>query len=216
MYSKIGISKLSHSQIGKLLNGRGIRVKSGDSHEIHLSAEQVKKLSKAQAKGAASTLVFDPYQRDNHDHLRGSGFKSVLKKGLKHTKRALKKHVVPHVKKFLKEQADEYLPQAQAYAHKQIDNKVREIEQSVENQLQSGDRVQSGEGIGRFFKKVKRVLKPVGKVLQPIAKQVGNQLLQQAIETGTMGLLGGAVKRKRGRPSKKHSGGALFPAGQSF
>ena len=100
MYSKVGISKLSHSQIGKLLTGHGVRIKSGSAHEVHLSAEQVKKLGKAHAKGSASTLVFDPYQRDNHEHLRGSGFKSVLKKGLKIAKHHVKKHVVPHVKKF--------------------------------------------------------------------------------------------------------------------
>ena len=206
MYSKVGIKQLSHSQIGKLLNGHGVRVhfQANGEHEVHLSAEQVKKLGKAQAKGAASTLVFDPYQRDNHEHLRGSGFKSVLKKGLKIAKHHVKKHVIPHAKKFLREQARELIPQAQAYAHRQIDNKVHEIEKSVEHQLQEG------EGIGRFFKKAGRALKPIGKILKPIAKQVGNQLLQQAVQTGTMALMG-AGKRKRGRPSKK--GGAMYPAG---
>ena len=207
MYSKIGIAKLSHSQIGKLLNGHGVRIKSGSAHEVHLSSEQLKKLSKAHEKGAASTLVFDPYQKDNHHHLRGEGFKRLVKKGLKIAKHHAKKHVVPHVKKFLKEQANEYLPQAQAYAHKQIDNKVHEIENAVQNQLQEG------EGIGRFFKSAKKGLKKVGKVLAPIGKAVGQQLLNEVVQTGTMGLLGGGVKRKRGRPSKKHQGGALYPAG---
>ena len=204
MYSKIGISKLSHSQIGKLLTGHGVRIKSGSAHEVHLSAEQVKKLAKAHEKNAASTLVFDPYQRDNHEHLRGEGFKSVLKKGLKHGMKLAKKHVAPHLKKELLKHAKELIPQAQQFAHNQIDNKVHEIEKSVEDQLQSG------QGIGRFFKKVGKALKPVGKVLKPIAKQVGNQLLQQAVQTGTMALMG-AGKRKRGRPSKK--GGAMYPAG---
>ncbi len=112
------------------------------------------------------------------------------------------------MKKFLKEQANEYLPQAQAYAHKQIDNKVHEIEEAVENQLQEG------EGIGRFFKSATKRLKKVGKVLAPIGKAVGNQLLQEVVQTGTMGLLGGGVKRRRGRPSK--NGGAMYPAGFSF
>ena len=77
MYSKVGVKPLSHSQIGKLLNGHGVSVhfQANGGHEVHLSAEQVKKLGKAKAKGAASTLIFDPYQRDNHEHLRGSGLR---------------------------------------------------------------------------------------------------------------------------------------------
>ena len=53
MYSKVGISKLSHSQIGKLLTGHGVRVyfQANGGHEVHLSAEQVKNLVKHKQKG---------------------------------------------------------------------------------------------------------------------------------------------------------------------
>jgi hypothetical protein len=73
MYHKIAIHKLSHAQIGKLLNGHRIRVKHGHGHEIHASAEQHKKIVKAHQKGAGTTIQFDPYQIQHHQHLRGHG-----------------------------------------------------------------------------------------------------------------------------------------------
>ena len=73
MYHKIAIHKLSHAQIGKLLNGHRIRVKHGHGHEIHASAEQHKKIAKAHQKGCGTTIQFDPYQIQHHQHLRGHG-----------------------------------------------------------------------------------------------------------------------------------------------
>jgi len=73
MYHKIAIHKLSHAQIGKLLNGHRIRVKHGHGHEIHASAEQHKKIHKAHQKGCGTTIQFDPYQIQHHQHLRGHG-----------------------------------------------------------------------------------------------------------------------------------------------
>ena len=73
MYHKIAIGKLSHAQIGKLLNGHRIRVKHGNGHEIHASQEQHKKIHKAHLKGCGTTIQFDPYQIQNHQHMRGKG-----------------------------------------------------------------------------------------------------------------------------------------------
>jgi len=70
MYHKIGIQRLSPSQISKLLNGHRIRVKHGSGHEIHASAEQHKKIMAAHRKGKAHTLQFDPYQMAQHQHMR--------------------------------------------------------------------------------------------------------------------------------------------------
>ena len=44
MYHKVGVQKLSHNQILKLLRGERIRVKHGNHHEIHASEEQHKKI----------------------------------------------------------------------------------------------------------------------------------------------------------------------------
>ena len=69
-YHKINISKLSHNQILRLLRGHRIRVKHGSRHEIHASEEQHKKKTRAHKKGAGATIQFDPYQIEQHQHMR--------------------------------------------------------------------------------------------------------------------------------------------------
>ena len=73
MYHKASISPLSSPQISKILNGHSVRVSHGDKHDIELSKEQFKKFSRAHKNGKAMTLTLDPYQIQNHQHLRGSG-----------------------------------------------------------------------------------------------------------------------------------------------
>jgi len=73
MYHKASISPLSATQISKILNGHSVRVSPGSQHDIELSKEQFKKFSKAHKNGKAMTLTLDPYQIQNHRHLRGSG-----------------------------------------------------------------------------------------------------------------------------------------------
>jgi hypothetical protein len=77
MYNPISIAPLSESQISKALKGLPVRVSAGNQHDIELSAEQFKKFAKANKKGKASTITFDPFQIQNHMSLKGSG---VLKK----------------------------------------------------------------------------------------------------------------------------------------
>jgi hypothetical protein len=77
MYNPISIAPLSESQILKALKGLPVRVSAGNQHDIELSQEQFKKFAKAQQKGKASTITFDPFQIQNHMSLKGSG---VLKK----------------------------------------------------------------------------------------------------------------------------------------
>ena len=73
MYHKASISPLSGTQISKILNGHSVRVSAGNGHDIELSKEQLKKLTKAFKTGKGMTLTMDPYQMQNHQHLRGSG-----------------------------------------------------------------------------------------------------------------------------------------------
>ena len=77
MYHPASIAPLSESQITKALKGLPVRVSVGNQHDVELSAQQFKNLSKAHKKGKASTITFDPFQIQNHMHLLGSG---VLKK----------------------------------------------------------------------------------------------------------------------------------------
>lgn len=71
MYHKIDVERLSPTQIGKLLNGHRIRVKHGRGHQIHVSEEQHKKITKAHRKGAGVNIQLDPYAIDHNQHLRG-------------------------------------------------------------------------------------------------------------------------------------------------
>jgi len=80
MYHKASIDSLSPSQISKALKGLPVRVSVGNHHDIELSQEQFKKLSKAGLKGKAATIAMDPYQIQNHMHLLGAG---KLKKNIR-------------------------------------------------------------------------------------------------------------------------------------
>ena len=79
MYHKASISPLSGTQISKILNGHSVRVSAGNEHDIELSKEQLKKFSKAYKTGKGMTLTMDPYQIQNHQHLRGGNIKAVAK-----------------------------------------------------------------------------------------------------------------------------------------
>ena len=66
MYHETEISKLSENQFKKLLKGRPVRVKKGSHHKIHLSVQQLRKLYSAHNKVKANTIIFDPYQQEQH------------------------------------------------------------------------------------------------------------------------------------------------------
>ena len=73
MYHKASIAPLSSTQISKILNGHSVRISAGNGHDIELSKEQLKKFAKAQKSGKGMTVTMDPFQMQNHQHLRGSG-----------------------------------------------------------------------------------------------------------------------------------------------
>ena len=81
MSHKASISPLSSTQISKILNGHSVRVSAGNGHDVELSKEQFKKLSKAHNAGKAITLTMDPFQIQNHQYLRGSGNVKKTAKG---------------------------------------------------------------------------------------------------------------------------------------
>jgi hypothetical protein len=87
MYHKASISPLSSTQISKILNGHSVRVSPGSKHNIELSKEQFKKFAKAHKNGKAMTLTMDPFQIQNHQHLRGSG--NVKRTSRTNTKRLI-------------------------------------------------------------------------------------------------------------------------------
>ena len=102
MYHPISIDGLSNAQINKMLAGHPVRVKHGKHHQIKVSAEQHKKHVKASQKGKGFTIMLDPYQQEMHQHLRGRGIMSTLKKAYGHAKTAYghAKHAVGHASRF--------------------------------------------------------------------------------------------------------------------
>jgi len=79
MYHPASIASLTPSQISKALKGLPVRVSVGNQHDLELSQEQLKKLSKAAQKGKASTITLDPFQIQNHMNLLGSGVSRTKK-----------------------------------------------------------------------------------------------------------------------------------------
>lgn len=77
MYHPTNVGKLSAEQIRKLLGGHRVRVKHGNSHVLHLSNEQHKKVMSAHKKGCGTTLQLDPFQQQMEHHYtlkqRGEG-----------------------------------------------------------------------------------------------------------------------------------------------
>jgi hypothetical protein len=73
-----------------------------------------------------------------------------------------------------------------------------------------------GTGIKQFVSAVKKA--KIGKKLikfakdTKLAKRVGNALIERAVKT-IAGSGAETVKRKRGRPKKSDTGGAMMPAG---
>jgi hypothetical protein len=81
MYHKASIAPLSSTQISKILNGHSVRISAGNGHDIELSKEQLKKFARAQKTGKGMTITMDPFQMQNHQHLRGSGNLKKTAKG---------------------------------------------------------------------------------------------------------------------------------------
>ena len=130
MYEAIGIQKLSENQLRKLLKGEPVRIKIGAHHKIHLSIHQLKKLHSAHKKGKASTITFDPYQRDKH----GEGIFGDIAKHLRGVAQK-HKHLVNPIIRSVKGVAHQGVHKLSKYAHDKIDN-IKEFE---------------GHGLGREF-----------------------------------------------------------------
>jgi len=74
MYYDTGIQPLSAGQMKKLMSGGAVRMKMGNHTPVKLSKAQMKKMHSNNAKGKATTIMFDPYQMQMH----GSGMFDFL------------------------------------------------------------------------------------------------------------------------------------------
>ena len=185
MYSKTNIAKLSKAQISKLLKGHRVRIKSGTGHEISLSKEQHKKLTRAHKKGMGYTLQFDPYQIDmNYEPLRGKPNPKKKGEGIFDIAKSVGKSVAPVLIDL---------------ASKELKNK---IEGTGKKRKACGKCKTGGNKIVNTFKDIANSIQP----FVPIAKEIVPLIRGSGYKSVRAG-------PKSKRLLKNVNGGALLPAG---
>jgi hypothetical protein len=208
MYHKASIAPLSSTQISKVLNGHSVRISSGNGHDIELSKEQLKKLSKAHKSGKGMTLTMDPYQIQNHQSLRGSGnIKKTLRGSAKRlitsaTDRAVRSiegsSIGGNIKATAKDSGKRLIVAG-------TDRAIRAMEGSSVNRLKKGQRWATfanttlRDGIDTAGKAA-RVYR--GATQPTISNMLGFGLKKRSPK-----------KRRSESPPKRRRGGALFVAG---
>ena len=196
MYHKASISPLSSTQISKLLNGHSVRVSHGDKHDVELSKEQFKKFSRAHKNGKAITLTMDPFQIQNHQHLRGSGNLKRTAKG------SAKRLIVAGTDRLIRSIEGSGIGGNIKAVGK--DSGKRLIVAGTDRAIQAIE----GSGVNRL-KKYERWTGAINKTIRDGIDTSGKAARVYYDSTGPMAQLGFGLK-KRGRPKR---GGALMPAG---
>ena len=230
MYHPASIAPLSESQISKALKGLPVRVSVGNQHDIELSAQQFKNLSKAHKKGKASTITMDPFQIQNHMHLLGAG---KLKKSARGnasrlitsaTDRAIRAIQGGNITAVAKDSGKDVIVASGERAVRAIEgsgmkrrsrggNITAVAKDSGKDVIvASGERaVRSIEGSGvNRLKKGQRWKQFANATIRDGIDTAGKAARVYYDSTGPMAQMGFGLK-KRGRPRK--SGGALYPAG---
>jgi hypothetical protein len=231
MYYEVGIQKLSDNQLSKLRNGHPVRIKLGNAHKISLSIQQLKKLQKAHKKGSATTIVFDPYQLEQH----GSGvFGDIAKKAKAFVKKYKLQDVVNPIINRVKKESHKGVSKLSNLAHSKI-NELQPVEQGegiLGNILSVVGNLAKSTGLGvrkhtaTPARKARRTRKGKG-LLGDIAKAGMKAIATKGIEVGSDYLkdkvagMGVIAKHRRiagrkavaSKKKKTFSGTALMPAG---
>ena len=236
MYHPASIAPLSESQITKALKGLPVRVSVGNQHDVELSAQQFKNLSKAHKKGKASTITFDPFQIQNHMGLKGSGVNRLKKaQRWEQFSNATVRDGIDTAGKAARVYYDSTGPMAEMGFG--IGGNIKAVgNDSGKRLIISGTeraiRAIDGSGVGDVKKSIlsgseKAVNAMTGSSVNRLKKagrweQFANATIRDGIDTAgkaarvyydstdPMAQMGFGLK-KRGRPRK--SGGALYPAG---
>ena len=210
MYHKASISPLSSTQISKILNGHSVRVSPGNKHDIELSKEQFKKFSKAHKNGKAMTLTMDPFQIQNHQHLRGSGNRrGHAKKGGNITATAKdsgKRLIVAGTDRAV--QAIEGSGIGGNITATSKDSGKRLIVAGTDRAVQAIE----GSGVNRM-KKATRWEGFANRTVRDGIDTAGKAARVYYDSTGPMAQLGFGLKK---RTPRKRRGGALYPAGSYY
>ena len=205
MYHKASIAPLSSTQISRILNGHSVRISAGNGHDIELSKEQFKKLAKAQKTGKGMTVTMDPYQMQNHQHLRGSGNVKKTAKG------SAKRLIVAGTDRLIRSIEGSGIGGNIIATSK--DSGKRLIVAGTDRAIQAID----GSGIGGSVNRLKKYSRWTGAINKTIRDGIdtsGKAARVYYDSTGPMAQMGfGLRKRKAPRRKRSMSGGALMPAG---
>ncbi len=187
MYHPISIDGLSNAQINKLLAGHPVRVKHGKQHQIKVSAEQYKKHAKAAQKGKGVTIMMDPYQQEMHQHLKGCGIMSSLKKVAGHARTAFghaktayghAKAAAGHASKFYgenKETLEPYGNILKSQAHKKVEHYTEKAQPHLTKHLG-----EFGSHLGSHASRVAHEsIQNFGELPEPISEQ---QIVENELE----------------------------------
>ena len=198
MYHKASIAPLSSTQISKILNGHSVRISAGNGHDIELSKEQLKKFSKAHMKGKAITLALDPFQIQNHQHLRGSG--------------NLKKTAKGSAKRLIVAGTDRLIRSIEGSGNIKATSKdsgKRLIVAGTDRAIKAIEGSSIGGKINRL-KKYSRWTSAINKTIRDGIDTSGKAARVYYDSTGPAAQLGFGLKK---RSPRKRRGGALMPAG---
>ena len=201
MYHKASISPLSSTQISKILNGHSVRISAGNGHDIELSKEQLKKFAKAHKSGKGMTVTMDPYQMQNHQHLRGCGNLKKTAKG------SAKRLIVAGTDRLIRSiEGSGIGGNIKATAK---DSGKRLIVAGTDRAIKAIEGSSIGGKINRL-KKYSRWTSAINKTIRDGIDTSGKAARVYYDSTGPAAQLGFGLKK---RSPRKRRGGALMPAG---
>jgi hypothetical protein len=198
MYHKASIAPLSSTQISKILNGHSVRISAGNGHDIELSKEQLKKFARAHKSGKGMTVTMDPFQMQNHQHLRGSGNLKKTAKG------SAKRLIVAGTDRLIRSIAGSGNIKATAK-----DSGKRLIVAGTDRAVEAIEGSSIGGKINRL-KKYSRWTSAINKTIRDGIDTSGKAARVYYDSTGPAAQLGFGLKK---RSPRKRRGGALMPAG---
>ena len=198
MYHKASIAPLSSTQISKILNGHSVRISAGNGHDIELSKEQLKKFARAQKSGKGLTVTMDPFQMQNHQHLRGSGNLKKTAKG------SAKRLIVAGTDRLIR--SIEGSGNIKATAK---DSGKRLIVAGTDRAIKAIEGSSIGGKVNRL-KKYSRWTTAINKTIRDGIDTSGKAARVYSDSTSPMAQLGFGLKK---RSPRKRKGGALMPAG---
>jgi hypothetical protein len=201
-----------------MLNGHSVRVSHGDKHDIELSKEQFKKFAKAHKNGKAMTLTMDPFQIQNHQHLRGSG--NLKRTSRTHAKRLIEaatnraiRAIGGNITATAKDSGKRLIVASTDRAIQGIEGSgINDIRQPFFGATNTALHAMTGSGVSRI-KKAGRWEQFANATIRDGIDTAGKAARVYYDSTGPMAKLGFGLRKRTPRGRSRKHGGALYPAG---